>query len=146
MSAERGKELRGRHSLYSRLSGEVVWGLYEELGYSVEDCGKAMDAFLEQMREVLLVMAALEAEPEGYFALEFSNSDCACCQSIPERVIPVARADWRRFLPPFAVGCKAKARILNDAERKLTNDDSVLGENVFPLRCPLMCPLLDKTE
>ncbi len=146
ISAERGKELRGRHPLYSRLSGEVVWGLYEELGYSVEDCGKAMDVFLEQMCEILLVMDALEAKSEGCFILEFSNSECAGSQNISERVIPVSKADWRKFLPPFAVGCNAAIKMLNAAEPKPSSNNTVLGENEFTSHCLLICPLLGAPE
>lgn len=69
LSPEQKKVLRGKHPLYSKLSGDVVWCIFEELGYSAEACERAMDDFFAAMQQTLLVMQHMEVGEASAFVL-----------------------------------------------------------------------------
>ncbi len=141
LSAGESRELRNRHPLYARLSGDVIWALFEELGYDDEQCGQALDAAIAQMHHVLAVMRRLENDPTAYFVLR-GDPVCECCAPLLRGAFPAARPAWRRFLPPFAVGCRMSCEILDAAVLK-EKGYSVLADGEFaPPDCPLLCPLL----
>lgn len=140
LSSERKKALRNSHPLYSRLSGEVVWGIFEELGYDTERCGREMDAFLAGMEEVLMVMDRVESDAAAYVTL-LRHPSCGRCEVLPDEVVPASYPEWRRFLPLFAVGCRMGCAVLDDAQGR-----PVLSGSRRPPRCTLICPLLSEEQ
>lgn len=116
LSSEQSKALRRRHPLYTRLSGDTVWGLLEETGLDADACGTAMDAFLADMREVLLVMDRLERGEAGYLAFRLKGPVCAQCGLLAGKAVTTADSHWRSCLPPFAVGCSVGCLALNQAD------------------------------
>lgn len=112
LSTERRQALRAGHPLYARLSGDVVWGLYEELGYSAEACGQAMDAFIDQMHEVLAVMDTLETTQAPGLSLVLGVPACEQAGHLGGMVISGGDPAWRELLPPFAVGCRMGCAIV----------------------------------
>ena len=93
LSAERGRALRARHPLYARLNGEVVWMLYEELGWDAGQCGRYMDRFLADMQAALAVMDAVEQAPQRRFRIAgrtLPDGREECCPGCPCRQLPWA--------------------------------------------------------
>lgn len=111
LSSQRHKELRNRHPLYRRLSGESVWLFLEELGLSETQCEAFMEVFFRQMEAVLGVMDRLETSQEYIGIIDGTPLDgCSC----PCR--PGARAAWPETtpglpLPPYAIGCPLRLRL-----------------------------------
>lgn len=108
------RAMRGRHPLYTRLSGDVVWGLFEETGCTAEQCGGLMDAFIEEMHNIIDSMAVLERAEVSAFVLDVPESACENCRALHGIRVPLAYANWRDLLPPFAVGCLARLRLEKD--------------------------------
>lgn len=141
LSSEESKELRNRHPLYARLSGDVVWALFEELGYDDEQCGRAMDAVIAQMHHVLAVMRRLESDPTAHFVLR-GDPACERCAPLMRAAFPATHPAWRRFLPPFAVGCRMSCEALDAAALKERGYAAPADGESAPPDCPLLCPLL----
>ncbi|MDD6181595.1 MAG: hypothetical protein ACI33N_06475 [Desulfovibrionaceae bacterium] len=150
LSAERGRALRARHPLYARLNGEVVWMLYEELGWDAGQCGRYMDRFLADMQAALAVMDAVEQAPQRRFriagrTLPDGREECCpgCpCRQLLGREIHGRMPDWLSLLPPFAVGCHLRAVLVADGNdsgqsRIMPAPAEILPCPAFPLLCPL---------
>lgn len=146
LSPERKKFLRSRHPLYTRLSGDVVWGLFEESGYSAEACEKAMDAFIAGMYAVLSVMDQLEANEATYLVVHGDGNVCEACRPLLGKAVSRNNPAWWRFVPPFAVGCAMNCAALTETDIRKNGYAMVSSHVVSPPRCPLVCPLLDKPE
>ncbi len=140
LSSEEKKALRNRHPLYTRLSGDVVWALFEDLGYDPERCGEAMDAFIAEMHHTLAVMRRLETDAAAYLVLR--GKLCERCALLADQALSAANPDWRRFLPPFAVGCRITCDALDAAAVKEAGCAVLPDGEAAPPDCPLLCPLL----
>lgn len=145
-SPERKKFLRSQHHLYTRLSGDVVWGLFEESGYNAQACEQAMDTFIAGMYAVLSVMDQLEANKAAYLVLQGDGNVCEACRPLLGKGISRDDPAWWRFVPPFAVGCAVKCAALTKAAIQKDNYATVSSQTVSPPQCPLVCPLLDKAK
>lgn len=141
LSSRRKQALRGSHPLYRRLSGDVIWALYEEQGFTQEECGIAMDAFIAQMHAVLAVMARIEENKDLFLGFEFGRKVCEECAELAGKAVPGSDPEWRRCLPPYAVGCAVgcvaldKQELLQRGIRIEHSSTLVLPDH------PLMCPL-----
>lgn len=148
LSSERGRELRRRHPLFSRLSGDVIWALYEDLGYDAEACGRAMDDFIARMHTVLEAVDRLEKGEARYFALE--NIPPGCVAALPRKgeALCAHGVGWQQLLPPYAVGCPVTVRVLADEAGQA--GDTAQGCTTKPAfarpGCPLLCPLLEEEQ
>ncbi len=120
------KDLASRHPLFSRLTGQVIWLLFEEHKASSEDIDAFMEHYLAWRNEQLAVMAELEAnrgaylrittEPpsdaigdDGYIA---TRPPCKHCRSLNGAILPASHPDLIRCLPPFALGCRCRAEFI----------------------------------
>lgn len=142
LSSRRKQSLRGSHPLYRRLSGDVIWALYEEQGFTQEECGIAMDAFIAQMHNVLAVMARIEEDKNLFLGFEYRQRGCEQCAGLAGKAVPGSDPEWRRCLPPYAVGCSVDCIALDKQEllqRGVTIEAS--STLLLPER-PLMCPLV----
>ncbi len=119
-------ELASRHPLFSRLTGQVIWLLFEEHKASQEDIDAFMEHYLAWRAEQLGVMAGLEANrgaylrittdpptdglaTDGYIA---SRPPCKHCRSLNGAILPASHPDVIRCLPPFALGCRCRAELI----------------------------------
>lgn len=141
LSSEESRALRSRHPLYTRLSGDVIWGLFEESGLDAEACGKAMDDFIADMMEILPAMDRLERQEAEYFVFRLKASACDRCASLDGKAVAVTNPNWRRLLPPFAVGCAVSCRALDEAELAREACTVVQPEDLETPERKLICPL-----
>ena len=119
LSPQRHKDLRGRHPLYGRLSGEAIWVFMEDLSLSPEQCDAFMAAFFHQMDELLVVMDAMEKQPDMPVRIiggEAGMPLCPACQQHCGRVLAARSPQWTRHLPPFGIGCPLSLRPLSDTD------------------------------
>jgi hypothetical protein len=123
------KDLASRHPLFSRLTGQVIWLLFEEHKASSEDIDAFMEHYLAWRDEQLTVMAALEANRSAYLRITTdppaNNSDdgytamrppCKHCRALHGAILPASHPDLIRCLPPFALGCRCRAEIISAEE------------------------------
>lgn len=137
------KRLRDSHPLYGRMNGEVIWMAYEELGHDAEACAAGMDAELELRRRTVSLMATLERSPDACCVLELPDALCASCTACPDLArlaISAATPQWRQWLPPYAIGCRAHARLLPHREARQAGYRPPAG-SALP-RHQMLCPLL----
>lgn len=125
LSSQRHKELRNRHPLYKRLSGESVWVFLEELGLDETQCELFMDAFFRQMDHILACMDALESEPHQAARITGSAEACctACAACTERRLLPDSDPAYGDLLPPFGIGCPLLLQ-LEDAGTTPHQDDA----------------------
>lgn len=145
LSSLRSKELRNRHPLYRRLSGESVWLFLEELGLDEAECEAFMDAFFRQMEAVLREMDKLERQPDLVGMVSGQPlPGCSCggrhgCQAAwPESRPGVP-------LPPYGVGCPLRVRSVSreDAPALPAERLSAAASLPFAAASPeILCPVL----
>lgn len=115
------KELLQQHPLFKRISGQVVWLLFEE--HHAPQA--AVDAFfvdLETRRaETLDVMQRLlqatDADEPPCLQIKVLHDvgdepPCARCRAMADLVIPANHPRLMDYMPPFGLGCRARARYL----------------------------------
>lgn len=146
LSADRSKELRNRHPLYRRLSGESVWLFLEELGLTEAQCEAFMEAFFQQMEATLAVMDILDRCPEYIGIIE--GDPLEGCECAPQTG---CRAGWPETgadhsLPPYAIGCPLRVRLAPVGERHGALQAQELpgdGQDAAPGRSRnMLCPAL----
>ncbi len=137
LAPEVKKRLRAEHPLYTRLSGDVVWALLEEAGLDPEHCEVMMDEVLAAMNQTLKAMAAVEQGSALALRLQLDEDACPHAAALNGAVINPANGDWKKALPPYAVGCSALG-IAADVPGQDAGQD-------LPPRpaCGLICPLLE---
>lgn len=137
------KRLRNSHPLYSRMNGEVIWMAYEELGFEADACAAAMDAELDLRRRMTDVMATLEQRPDACCLLELPPepcADCSGCRRLALLAVDAATPHWQGWLPPYAIGCRARCRLVTRAEAEQANCRFPAG--LRPPRRQMVCPCL----
>ncbi len=124
------KDLASRHPLFSRLTGQVIWLLFEEHKASSEDIDAFMEHYLAWRNEQLSVMAALEANRGAYLRITTdppvntgndaphiaSRPPCKHCRSLHGAILPASHPDIIRCLPPFALGCRCRAELITSEQ------------------------------
>lgn len=146
--AAQSKILRNQHPLYQKLSGDVIWVLYEERGFDAEACGKALDDFIDTMHRTVAVMQALESGIAKHFVVQGAARGCAY-EALTGQIFSTDRAEWRKFLPPYAVGCSLNCRALEAAELQSPQGlglkkPAVAVQDMQPPHCALFCSCLER--
>ena len=145
LSSDEKRLLRSRHPLYTKLSGDVIWELFEENGYDADTCGKAMDNFIEDMYAVLSVMDNLENGHGSCFGYILKAQGCEQCASLEGKAL-FASHDWKIFLPPFAVGCALTCKVMDEEDIASGKYTLVAPEDLLTPERNLLCPLLTLPE
>ncbi len=137
------KALRNRHPLYGRLSGEAVWVLLQECGLDEMGIDRFMDGLFVEMRTTIVLMDALERGAAKGFCYEAVWPLCPACASLAGRIVFAAKTDWLRLLPPFAVGCGLRCRLVReeDASALLKKEKVYTVPDEMP-SCSLICDLV----
>lgn len=115
------KHLLDLHPLLSRLSGEVIWMLFEEEGVDASRIDSFFAFFEQELRETVelirrlsapenldAVFVRIERNPE-LAAIAGDIPACPTCAALAGKVIPAATPGLMRWLPPFSLGCRLRA-------------------------------------
>lgn len=142
------KELLERHPLFRRLSGQIVWYLFEERDIPPETID-AYFASLEACRiETLDLMRRLLDPPADLGRVHLhvrlvpgdeNAPPCPRCGRMHDILIPADHPRLLEYLPPYGLGCRARGRLLAEAEAAhlLTRQPAELPE---PPGHELSCP------
>ena len=117
-------KLSNAHPLFSRLSGQVLWVLMEEHGVSEADIDAFMDHAMQWRESHLTVMHDLLEHPEQYMQITIDTVEglpqeqhaCATCENLRGKVLPASHPDLIAMLPPYSLGCRARARMITKDE------------------------------
>lgn len=115
--------LAQKHPLFSRLSGQVIWYLFEERDIPVPVIEAFMDKVIVWLRQwVDLLRPILEDEPgaPGFLRIHLAKTRgagqaCSFCQGLEGKILRLNEPNARRFLPPYSVGCRTRAELLHEA-------------------------------
>lgn len=110
------------HPLYSRITGQVIWLLFEENDARPDDIDAFMDLFLKRKQRDLETMQVLLDNPAMYLQVQLQDIPCLqkthatnlnktlpppClrCAALDGHVLPASHPDLISLMPPFALGC-----------------------------------------
>lgn len=137
LDSTQSRQLRNQHPLYTKLSGDVVWLLYEERGYDAKACEQAMDAFIATMHSTLAVMHSIESGAAHHFIVQ-GKPCCTQYRHLAGKIFAASGPNWREYLPPYAVGCPLTCRLLAATELPALH----AKQDIRPPSCGLFCPCL----
>ena len=140
----KSKELRNKHALYKRMSGEVVWLLLEENGYDADFCDTFMNQVFADMHHTLNVMNELEDNPAKYLAFEVAEKACKKCACLAGKVVPATDPLWVSCLPPFGVGCKVTCKAVSYEEATHSCCTIVDAKTLQAPATSLLCSLYER--
>jgi hypothetical protein len=106
--------LLDRHPVLRRLSGQIIWNLFEEYEVAPE----AIDAFLRLYEETrrhvadTLRMADAKKAPNSCVIVQLSRRHnlCPACTAMEGIHIPLEHPHLAELLPPYGLGCAAFIR------------------------------------
>ncbi len=145
------QELIRLHPLYNRLSGQIIWFMFEEQGLSPEQA----DAFLlqyenERARTLDLLGKALDPGGEttndvAAVRIEATQPEnlpppCPSCMALDGALLKAGDANLPEFFPPFSLGCRCKAVAVTAAELAAMDDPMFLDASCEPPKRQLVCP------
>jgi len=142
------KELLQQHPLFKKLSGQIVWYMFEERG-TPQDQIDAFFTHLEACRvETLEAMRRLlrheDDEEPRWMLVEVrqgaeSAPPCARCRAMDGILIRADDPRLLEYLPPYSVGCRARALVVtaeHARERLARNPRSLPSPPGHMLHCP----------
>lgn len=104
------KECAEQHPLFRRLTGQVVWLLFEEQGAAPENIDAFMEALLSMRKQQLEVMATLMQNPELLLRITVAEQGppCTQCAIYDGGLLPASHPNLLLWLPPFSLGCRCR--------------------------------------
>ncbi len=142
------KDLLRQHLLFKRLSGQIVWYLFEERHVASEEID-AFFTYLEACRvETLDAMRRLlhpsSDANEVFLLVEIRPGTedappCARCGRMNGLLIPADHPDILAYMPPYGLGCRARARVLSRLEAEpyfSTQPETLPDPPGHELHCP----------
>lgn len=131
------KELLQEHPLFNRLSGQIVWYLFEERGYEPEQ----IDGFMQRFERLKLQTADLmrrlrdPANRGGVLLFEHADapegdasSPCARCQALAGTARALDGSNLNAWLPPFSLGCRLRGRVVLNGANLVSTPESCLQQ------------------
>ncbi|BBD06760.1 hypothetical protein [Desulfovibrio ferrophilus] len=118
-------QLLDRHPLLRRLSGQIVWLMFEEHDADPDD----IQAFLDRMQPVMngsaeLIEAILSGE-ELYARIRRDGKGVPCekCTAMEGKAIALHQEGAEQLLPPYGLGCPLRAEIIPPGQRPPDEDE-----------------------
>lgn len=102
------------HPLFRRLSGEIVWLMFEEHDADPDD----IQAFMDNLHSLLgrtteLIETVLAGEQlQARIVSEGAEPRCEACARLMGRAIDLDREDALTLLPPYGLGCPLRAEVI----------------------------------
>lgn len=113
------------HPTLRRLSGQVVWCLFEDAETPAAHAQAFLDRYEATKAEALPLLAAAlaapgapggeDAAPWVRIRVDGPGPACAACAALDGRCLRLDGPGALAFLPPFALGCPARAERLPGA-------------------------------
>jgi len=114
MSTMTTAQLLDRHPLLRRLSGQIIWLMFEEHDIDPD----VIQAFLDSMQPVLhgsaeIIEAAMSGE-ELYARIvtQGERIPCEACSRMVGKAIALGNQGAEALLPPYGLGCPLRAEII----------------------------------
>jgi len=116
------------HPLYRRLSGQVIWLLFEEREAPEVRINAFLERYEAQKRRNLELMARalnggdVSGGPSHLlFHLEREHDVCGPCRALAGKALPLSTPDLARWFPPFGLGCAISPVLLSRTEYEALN-------------------------
>jgi len=113
------------HPTLRRLSGQVVWCLFEDAETPAAHAQAFLDRYEAAKAEALPLVAAALAAPDApggegaapwvRIRVDGPGQPCAACAALDGQCLRLDGPGALAFLPPFALGCPARAERLPGA-------------------------------
>jgi len=138
------KELLDTHPLFNRLTGQVVWMLFEEHGVPLEDIEGFMLRFAEMKAQTASLLRSLRAGPQLWMQL-FVPQDiqgvelCEDCLALAGKAIHASHPALIDFVPPFSLGCRLQTRLLDSSDFQRLNSPVLIDTVSDVPRARLVC-------
>lgn len=137
------KELIESHPLYRRLSGQVIWLMFEERGARENDIQAFLDLYETGKRKNLELMAAALDEGNEYAGLLLETARnqrlCERCRRVCGAAVDLSRADIAGWFPPFGLGCALIARLIGKDEWAAMDSRALAPAGQSPPQPELIC-------
>lgn len=138
-------DLARMHPLYARMTGQVVWVMFEEREIDPEIIDGFMSEYVTTRETALVTLGALldPDSPITHFRIEkrcdlpLPDPFCRECAALEGKIIPVSRGDMLRFFPPFSLGCRLRAAPV--PENEPIDQNALLPEDAAPPPSGLYC-------
>lgn len=132
------------HPLIRRLSGQVIWCMFEEYEADPDDIQTFLDTYEETKAHTLALIARIQDPvPDSDLAairidVEDTGSTCEFCKSLHGKYFRTTHANAASLVPPFGLGCAAKATPISPEELAALAPEDELSEDIAP-PCNLIC-------
>ncbi|NJB67641.1 hypothetical protein GGQ74_001281 [Desulfobaculum xiamenense] len=106
------------HPLVRRLSGQIIWCMFEEYDAAPEDIQAFLDLYDAERARALSAVSRIVAptadDNTGGIMIRLRDTGHVCpfCEALNGRFLPVGHPELLHFLPPFGLGCAAYAEVL----------------------------------
>jgi hypothetical protein len=139
------KKLIELHPLYRRLSGQVIWLLFEERGAPEARINAFLERYEAEKRKNLEIMAAaLDAPAKKQYTHLFLESvrtenRCGKCGECSGKAISLNRPGIEKWFPPFGLGCALRPRLLSMEEYNTMGFPPLVEDTCAPPEAKLLC-------
>ncbi|MBU1002218.1 MAG: hypothetical protein KKE73_06815 [Proteobacteria bacterium] len=118
-------QLLDRHPLLRRLSGQIIWLMFEEHEAPLEDIQAFLDGLQPVLQESAELIAAALSGKELYARIKLAGkvTPCRKCAAMVEKVIALHQEGAERLLPPYGLGCPLRAEIIPSAQEPPDNSE-----------------------
>lgn len=143
------KDLLQQHPLFKKLSGQIVWYMFEERETPQEEIDEFfthMEACrvetLKAMRQLLDPSSSDGEAPWLLVEVEHGPEPappCERCKSMHGKLLPPDHPRLLEYMPPYSVGCRARPRAISaeQARERLEANPQLLPEPPgHMLHCP----------
>lgn len=139
------KKLIESHPLYRRLSGQVIWLLFEERDVSETRINAFLERYeAEKLQNLAVMAAALDAsagQRYSHLLLEPSRTENRCerCGEHSGKAISLSRPGLEKWLPPFGLGCALRPRLLSRSDYEALGSLPEVCDSCAPPETRLLC-------
>lgn len=118
-------QLLDRHPLLRRLSGQIVWLMFEEHEAALDDIQAFLDGLQPVLRDAAELIAISLSGEQRYARIKVAGAKvpCARCAAMAEKVIALHREGAERLLPPYGLGCPLRAELIPSAQEPPGSDE-----------------------
>lgn len=136
------KHILELHPLYRRLSGQVIWLMFEERGAPEAHIGAFLESYeAEKLRNLELMGMALDGSKFSHLLLTMAREAPACerCLKVSGRAVEIGRPDLAAWFPPYGLGCALRPELISANEYERSGAPALIDPKAKPPRPRLLC-------